>query len=105
MSLLRVGLQLFARKLTLSSKVFISVCAVGLAWLWIVLPETAGVPLEEIAALFGQNEEVAIFSADFQKNVDTGELMVEDHAVRGTGGDHGSKGGSVSHHETAKVTV
>ncbi|CAK7237143.1 hypothetical protein SCUCBS95973_009861 [Sporothrix curviconia] len=86
--------------------VFISVCAVGIVWLWIVLPETTGMPLEEIAAVFGQEEEVVIFSSDLQKDIDTGEVFAIEHAghhedgIHGAG-RHGAGRHKAGHHDAA----
>ena len=41
------------------------------------IPETKGVPLEEIAALFGDQEEVVIFSANIHVDHNTHELVVD----------------------------
>ncbi|KAK5690731.1 hypothetical protein LTR17_025840 [Elasticomyces elasticus] len=56
--------------------IFICVCALGLIWLRRALPETSFVPLEEIAAIFGHTDQVAVFSAQIQK-VDDGHVVVE----------------------------
>ncbi|KIW33344.1 uncharacterized protein PV07_00201 [Cladophialophora immunda] len=43
---------------------FICVSAVGWVWVWFQLPETKGVPLEEMADLFGDKTEVMVHLAD-----------------------------------------
>lgn len=41
--------------------------------MWLYWPETRGVPLEEIAAIFGDAEEVAIYKRD----IDINAIMME----------------------------
>jgi len=41
------------------------------------IPETQGVPLEEIAELFGDQDEVTIFSEDIRVDRTTRELVVD----------------------------
>ena len=48
-------------------------------WIYLYIPETKGVPLEEIAALFGDPNEVAIFSKNIQLNRETHELIINKH--------------------------
>ncbi|KAJ5798544.1 uncharacterized protein N7503_007840 [Penicillium pulvis] len=50
--------------------VFIVVASLGVIYLIIYLPETKGVPLEEMAAIFGDDEHVAVFISDVQVNHD-----------------------------------
>ncbi|KAH0842938.1 MFS transporter, SP family, sugar:H+ symporter [Fonsecaea pedrosoi] len=45
--------------------------------LWNYFPDTKGVPLEELAALFGDEDEVAIYQSEIEVNENTGE--VEEH--------------------------
>jgi len=68
-------------------QVFIIISGLGAIWAWIFLPETKGVPLEEIAALFGDQDEVMIFSEDIHVDHTTHELVVNTHGgPRGDGG-------------------
>ncbi|KAK5044372.1 hypothetical protein LTR84_011322 [Exophiala bonariae] len=59
--------------------VFICICTVGLVWIIIVLPETKGIPLEEVAALFGDQDEVMVYTADLQLGEGKNELVVREH--------------------------
>lgn len=43
------------------SQVFISVCVVGFVTLWFILPETKGIPLEQMGKLFGDEDETNIY--------------------------------------------
>ncbi|OCL08881.1 MFS transporter [Glonium stellatum] len=61
--------------------VFIAISSVGLVWIYLYIPETKGVPLEEIAALFGDPDEVAIFSENIQLNRETNELVINNNAA------------------------
>ena len=47
-----------------------------LYWVWV--PETKSVPLEELAVIFGDTDEVKILSQDIFLNDDR-EAVVEDH--------------------------
>ena len=47
------------------------------------LPETKGIPLEEMAKLFGDTDDIAVFSDDIHVDHNTHELVVEAH-----GGSH-----------------
>ncbi|OAL33749.1 hypothetical protein AYO20_06925 [Fonsecaea nubica] len=42
--------------------------------LWNYFPDTKGVPLEELAALFGDEDEVAIYQSEIEVNENTGEV-------------------------------
>jgi hypothetical protein len=59
--------------------VFIIICGLGAIWSWLFLPETKGVPLEEIAALFGDQDEVIIFSENIHVDHTTHDLVVHRH--------------------------
>ena len=43
------------------------------------LPETKGIPLEEMAKLFGDTDDIAVFSDDIHVDHNTHELVVEAH--------------------------
>lgn len=66
---------------------FIIISGLGGVGAFIYLPETKGVPLEEIAAIFGDNEEVMVFSEDIHLDQNTHDLVVDLHngATVGTG--------------------
>jgi hypothetical protein len=57
--------------------VFISISAVGLFWLLWVLPETKGLPLEEIAALMGDPDQVVVYQHDIRVDEKTHEVVLE----------------------------
>ena len=69
-------------------QVFICISAVGLIVICIYLPETKGVPLEEVAAIFGDREEVVVFSDDIQADaLDEDELVIKGHHEKIAGTD------------------
>ena len=45
----------------------------------IFIPETKGVPLEEVAQIFGDRDEVVVFTEDIQVGLIENELMVKEH--------------------------
>lgn len=45
---------------------------------WFTFPDTRGKPLEEIAAMFGDEDEVAIRQADIEINLDTHEIFANE---------------------------
>jgi hypothetical protein len=51
--------------------------------MFFVLPETKGIPLEEIAAIFGDADEVMVFSDDIHVDHNTHELVIEAHGGHG----------------------
>jgi len=76
--------------------VFIIISGVGAIVLYFVLPETKGIPLEEMAKIFGDEDEVVVYAADIHIDHDTHDLVVEDHKTHLThvategGGPHSS---------------
>ena len=64
--------------------VFIIISGLGAIWAFFVLPETKGVPLEEIAAIFGDTEEIMVYSEDIHVDHATHELIVGRRAETGT---------------------
>ena len=51
--------------------------AVGIVWVFFVLPETNGVPLEELAAIFGDDDEIAVYMKDIHVDHTTHQLVVD----------------------------
>lgn len=60
---------------------FISLVTVGLVVMYFVLPETKGVPLEEIAAIFGDKDEVVCYLQDLHVDHQTHQLTLEGGAA------------------------
>ncbi|KAJ9615908.1 hypothetical protein H2200_001985 [Cladophialophora chaetospira] len=58
--------------------VFVSVLSVGSLVYWFWVPETRAVPLEELAAIFGDVDEVKLYSSELTVDVD-GHVAREDH--------------------------
>ncbi|KAH0847249.1 MFS transporter, SP family, sugar:H+ symporter [Fonsecaea pedrosoi] len=67
------------------NKVFIVLMAVAVVWCWFLVPETKGMPLEEVAAIFGDADEVAVYLRDVHLDPTNDQLVVEHHD--GKGGD------------------
>ena len=44
--------------------------------MWIFWPDTRGLPLEEIAAIFGDADEVAIYQAEIEIDRGTGQVVI-----------------------------
>ncbi|KIW81686.1 hypothetical protein Z517_04712 [Fonsecaea pedrosoi CBS 271.37] len=65
--------------------VFIVLMAVAVVWCWFLVPETKGMPLEEVAAIFGDADEVAVYLRDVHLDPTNDQLVVEHHD--GKGGD------------------
>ncbi|KAL4889099.1 general substrate transporter [Aspergillus ambiguus] len=64
--------------------VFIIISGLGAIYLFIYLPETKGVPLEEMAAKFGDDADVAVFMSDVHANHATHELAYHDRHPQGS---------------------
>lgn len=58
---------------------FICITFVGGILYYFILPETRGIPLEEIAKIFGETEDIMVFSEDLHFDRNTHELVVEEH--------------------------
>ena len=58
--------------------VFIIISSLGAVWSWFVLPETKGIPLEEMAKLFGDDEHIAVYSTAIHLDHNTHELMIDE---------------------------
>ena len=92
-------------RLIFPPKVFISICVPGLVWIWLSIPETKGLPLEEVAALFGDQHEIMIFSDDIQAGAVSGELVIKDHVTEKTGDDAAGKAELSARHEFVELTT
>ena len=66
--------------------VFIIISGLGAIWAFFSLPETKGVPLEEIAAIFGDTDEIMVYSEDIHIDHATHELIVGRRAEAGSDG-------------------
>lgn len=73
--------------------VFIITGALGAAVFWFLYPDTRGLPLEEIAAVFGDEAEVAIYQRELELDDDT-HMIVDHHGQSST--NHAVE---VAHHE------
>jgi hypothetical protein len=51
--------------------------AIGIVWAWFVIPETKGVPLEELAAVFGDDDEIVVYMKDIHVDAATHQLVVD----------------------------
>ena len=58
--------------------VFIIAAAVAFTWAYFMVPETKGLPLEEVAALFGGEGEVTVFAANIHVDHTNNGLVVKD---------------------------
>jgi hypothetical protein len=56
---------------------FICASVVGCFWIYFVFPETKGLPFEEIAVLFGDADEVAVYSANIVEDEKAISMHVE----------------------------
>jgi hypothetical protein len=71
---------------------FIIPGTIGAIVMWIWFPDTNGLPLEEVAAIFGDADEVAIYQRDIEVDFAT-HTIVDHHAAAGV------KGGDAAHYE------
>lgn len=55
---------------------FIIPGTIGAACMWFLWPDTRGLPLEEIAAIFGDADEVAIYQAEIEIDRGTGQFVI-----------------------------
>ena len=69
--------------------VFIVITALGSMIMWFVLPETKGIPLEEMARIFGEEQDVVVWSGEdaFERQgtavTDEAEKMGAEHREQG----------------------
>ncbi|KAF2469502.1 general substrate transporter [Lindgomyces ingoldianus] len=56
--------------------IFIIITFFGTTLMFFLLPETKGIPLEEMAKIFGDTEDVVVFSSDLHIDQNTHELVV-----------------------------
>ena len=75
--------------------VFIIISGLGCVAAFFLLPETKGIPLEEMAKIFGDTEDVVVWSEDLVVDHRTHELVVKAHGAHGA---HGEKDGEVLEH-------
>jgi hypothetical protein len=69
---------------TNKQQVFIIISGLGAVVFYFVLPETKGIPLEEMAKLFGDTDDIMVYAEDIHIDHNTHELVVEEH-----GKEHG----------------
>jgi len=62
---------------------FIIPGTIGGIIMWIFFPDTNGLPLEEVAAIFGDVDEVAIYQADIQVDHNTHTIIVKSEREQG----------------------
>jgi len=58
---------------------FIIISGLGTVFVYFVIPETKGIPLEEMAAIFGDTEDIAVYSADIHVDHNTHDIVVDEH--------------------------
>jgi hypothetical protein len=61
--------------------VFIVITGLGSVLMYFVLPETKGIPLEEMARIFGDTDDVVVFSENVHVDHNTHELVVENEGL------------------------
>ena len=69
------------------------------------IPETKGLPLEEVATLVGDQHEVMVFSDDIQTGATAGELVIKDHVVEEKGGETAGKTEVSARHEFVELST
>lgn len=72
--------------------VFISVTVVAFVWAYFAIKETKGLPLEEIAALFGEQDEVTVFAANIHMDHTNHEVIVDEIGEYKPGPQYQDKG-------------
>jgi sugar porter (SP) family MFS transporter len=81
--------------------VFIIISGLGSIWAYVYIPETKGVPLEELAQLFGDEDEVVVYLRDVHIDRNTHELIMSRH----NGGDNELSRVVTELHKRNAVTV
>ena len=71
----------------------------GFFWLLWVLPETKGLPLEEVAALMGDEDQVVVYRQDIHVDTKTHEVVLDTHEGKGI---TEKEGGTFSHVSVAR---
>lgn len=81
-------------------EVFIVISGLGTVIFAFVLPETKGIPLEEMAKLFGDTDDIMVYAEDIHIDHNTHDLVVEAHGEKNglvhvaTEGDYGRVSGA-----------
>ena len=70
-----------------------------------MLPETKGIPLEEVAALFGDQDEVVIFTEDLQLGNHDNEIVVKDHIPENEDDRNTKQAARPTHQEVISLTA
>jgi MFS family permease len=60
---------------------FIIISGLGTVFVWWFLPETKNIPLEEMAKLFGDADDIAVYADDIYVDHDTHELVIGEHGA------------------------
>jgi hypothetical protein len=85
---------------------FAIITGLGSVLMYFVLPETKGIPLEEMAKIFGDTDDVVVFSENVHVDHNTHELVIDNeglsHVATHQGITEEIKQGIVEHRE--KVT-
>lgn len=68
--------------------VFILISGLGCIAAYFLLPETKGIPLEEMAKIFGETEDVVVWSEDVVVDHNTHQLVVREHGRGDKGLEH-----------------
>jgi hypothetical protein len=69
------------------------------------LPETKGIPLEEVAALFGDQDEVMVYTEDLQLGEGENELVVKERRDRHGQEQSGKEDAQPIHQEIVRLSV
>lgn len=58
---------------------FIIISGLGTVLIYFFLPETKNIPLEEMARLFGDDDDIAVYADDIHVDHNTHELVIDEH--------------------------
>jgi hypothetical protein len=58
---------------------FIIISGLGTFFVYFYLPETKNIPLEEMARLFGDNDDIAVYADEIHVDHNTHELVIDEH--------------------------